>query len=71
MWSCIHHTYMYMYMHILTESGRSFEVTAAVRKAATQRINRSKSRLHRTGSQTNLDLDVQPVVHVPLYVNLL
>ena len=46
-----------------TESGRSFEVTAAVRKNITPRISRSKSRLHQMNSQALPDL---PAIDVPL-----
>ena len=45
------------------ESGRLFEVMAAVRKNVTPRVSRSKSRLHQMNSQVLPDL---PEIQVPL-----
>ena len=52
-----------LWYHNFVESGRSFEVAAAVRKNVTPRASRSKSRLHQMNSQLLPDL---PEVEVPL-----
>ena len=58
----VYNNYVHTHTSWSTESGRSFEVSAAVRKNAS-RGNRSKSRLHRVVSQVLPDL---PTLQVPL-----
>ena len=64
------HTYtlptMYCFLFFfVVESGRSFEVRAAVKKNVTPRVSRSKSRLHQTNSQLQILPDL-PEIEVPL-----
>lgn len=51
------------YLNVSAESGRSFAVSAAVRKTVASRINRSKSRLQQMTSQTFPEI---PSIQVPL-----